>query len=230
MIFTEGALIALWEHSEHGVPRLLNKICKLCMKGRDKRFRVIEEEVVDLVGGRFQRLTGPVAQPRGQRGKRDPKASRPSRTQGRGPAPQALPLKKPLLSTAGVGARKTGVGRKAFGKTKSKGRERFHGRRYRVAPHQDRHTAEILRTASAATKEGRSRSRGRSGPKIQKYLSSRFLRPGPGVLWSDVRKSILNAFERPRRPPPMRSPASAVNDFPVNVPAAGFERIGPLGL
>ena len=70
MFFTDSALLALWEHSEHGVPRLVNKICKLCMKaGETNGFHVIDEEVVDQIGGRFQRLTGPAARPQGQRRK-----------------------------------------------------------------------------------------------------------------------------------------------------------------
>ena len=59
MFFTDAAIEALWHHSERGVPRLVNKLCKLCMKaGETNGFRVIEDEVVTQIGERFQRFTG----------------------------------------------------------------------------------------------------------------------------------------------------------------------------
>jgi type II secretory pathway predicted ATPase ExeA len=60
MIFDREAVEALWENSEHGVPRLVNKICKLCMKaGETNGFPIIGAEVVRQVGERFQKQTGP---------------------------------------------------------------------------------------------------------------------------------------------------------------------------
>jgi type II secretory pathway predicted ATPase ExeA len=58
-VFTEDAFPALWECSEYGVPRLINKICKLSLKaGETNGFRTVDGEVVRLIGERFQKLTG----------------------------------------------------------------------------------------------------------------------------------------------------------------------------
>ena len=59
-IFTEEAFHAIWEYSEHGVPRLINKICKLCLKaGETNGFNVVNGEIVKQIGERFQKMTGP---------------------------------------------------------------------------------------------------------------------------------------------------------------------------
>jgi len=64
-IFSDDAYASLWQHSEYGVPRLVNKICKLCLKaGETNEFNHINEKVVDQIGQRFQRLTGPALQKR----------------------------------------------------------------------------------------------------------------------------------------------------------------------
>lgn len=58
-IFTEDAYDPLWEHSEQGVPRLINKICKLCLKaGETNELGCIDGKIVSVIGERFQRLTG----------------------------------------------------------------------------------------------------------------------------------------------------------------------------
>jgi hypothetical protein len=55
----------LWEYSEHGVPRLINKIAKLCLKaGETNDFQVITSEVVQQIGERFDKMTGPAVQKR----------------------------------------------------------------------------------------------------------------------------------------------------------------------
>jgi len=59
-IFTDDAFPLIWEYSEHGVPRLINKICKLCLKaGETNEFTMINADVVRQIGERFQKLTGP---------------------------------------------------------------------------------------------------------------------------------------------------------------------------
>lgn len=64
-IFTEDTFPFLWEYSEHGIPRLINKICKLCLKaGETNEFDKIAGEVVNQIGERFQKLTGPDVQKR----------------------------------------------------------------------------------------------------------------------------------------------------------------------
>ncbi len=64
-IFTEDAIDKIWEYSDHGTPRLINKVAKLCLKtGETNEFEIIDGEIVDYIGGRFQKLTGPVSQKR----------------------------------------------------------------------------------------------------------------------------------------------------------------------
>ncbi len=61
MVFTDGAIEALWKYSEHGTPRLVNKLCKLCLKaGETNQFPRIETEVVNLIGERFAKRMGPL--------------------------------------------------------------------------------------------------------------------------------------------------------------------------
>jgi type II secretory pathway predicted ATPase ExeA len=64
-IFTDGAIGLIWAYSEFGIPRLINKICKLSLKaGETNGLRQIEGDVVRQVGERFQRLSGPMIQKR----------------------------------------------------------------------------------------------------------------------------------------------------------------------
>lgn len=59
-IFTEGGIDALWEHSESGVPRLINKLAKLCLKtGEINNLEYISGEIVDQVASRFARVGKP---------------------------------------------------------------------------------------------------------------------------------------------------------------------------
>jgi len=59
-IFTEDAYEYLWEHSDDGVPRLINKIAKLSLKaGETNQFDLITGEVVNQIGECFQKLTRP---------------------------------------------------------------------------------------------------------------------------------------------------------------------------
>jgi type II secretory pathway predicted ATPase ExeA len=59
-IFADDAYGSLWEYSEHGVPRLINKMCKLSLKaGETNAFMLISGEVVRQIGERFRHLTGP---------------------------------------------------------------------------------------------------------------------------------------------------------------------------
>lgn len=69
-IFAEDAFPALWEYSEHGVPRLINKICKLCLKaGETNGFAMLDRDVVQQIGQRFQKTAGPAAPKRKPRRK-----------------------------------------------------------------------------------------------------------------------------------------------------------------
>jgi len=64
-IFTDDAYGFLWEYSDHGVPRLINKICKLSLKaGETNQFEKISGEIIYQIGERFRNLTGPAVQKR----------------------------------------------------------------------------------------------------------------------------------------------------------------------
>ena len=64
-VFTNDAYCFLWEYSEHGVPRLINKISKLSLKaGETNQFTQISGEVVRQIGERFRHLAGPAVQKR----------------------------------------------------------------------------------------------------------------------------------------------------------------------
>jgi type II secretory pathway predicted ATPase ExeA len=59
-IFTDDAISAIWIYSENGVPRLINKICKLCLKaGETNSLHAIDGDIVRQISERFQKLTGP---------------------------------------------------------------------------------------------------------------------------------------------------------------------------
>jgi MSHA biogenesis protein MshM len=64
-IFTDEAIHNIWESSEHGVPRLINKMCKLCMKaGETNGLSTIDGEIAKQIASRFEKLTGPAVQKR----------------------------------------------------------------------------------------------------------------------------------------------------------------------
>jgi type II secretory pathway predicted ATPase ExeA len=64
-IFADDAFESLWEHSGHGIPRLVNKLSKLCLKaGETNRYECITGETVEQIGGRFHKLTVPAVEKR----------------------------------------------------------------------------------------------------------------------------------------------------------------------
>jgi len=64
-VFTNDAYGFLWEYSEQGVPRLINKISKLSLKaGETNQFTQISGEIVRQIGERFRHLAGPAVQKR----------------------------------------------------------------------------------------------------------------------------------------------------------------------
>ncbi|MCX5838562.1 MAG: AAA family ATPase [Deltaproteobacteria bacterium] len=67
-IFADDAFDILWEQSDHGVPRLVNKLSKLCLKaGETNHFEWITGEIVGQISSRFHKLTGPAIQKRKSR-------------------------------------------------------------------------------------------------------------------------------------------------------------------
>ena len=64
-IFTDESIPVIWEYSDHGIPRLINKICKLCLKaGETNKFKIISAEVAAQVSERFQKLSKTALQKR----------------------------------------------------------------------------------------------------------------------------------------------------------------------
>jgi type II secretory pathway predicted ATPase ExeA len=75
-IFTSDAISGIWEYSEHGVPRLINKICKLCLKaGEINNYQVISNEIVTQVTERFLKLSKTALQKRKPRRRPEPEIS-----------------------------------------------------------------------------------------------------------------------------------------------------------
>ncbi len=67
-IFADDAFDKLWQQSDHGVPRLVNKLSKLCLKaGETNNVEFITGEMVDQIGSRFHALAGPAIQKRRSR-------------------------------------------------------------------------------------------------------------------------------------------------------------------
>jgi hypothetical protein len=61
-IFTEDTYPLFWEYSDHGVPRLINKIAKLSLKaGETYGLERIDAQVVYQVGRQFEKTTGSAA-------------------------------------------------------------------------------------------------------------------------------------------------------------------------
>ncbi len=85
-IFTDDAIHRLFQYSEGGVPRLVNKIAKLCLKaGETNDFTAINGDVVQQIGQRFVKMTGPAVQKRTlsdkpRKRKAEPPAGKPGRT------------------------------------------------------------------------------------------------------------------------------------------------------
>ncbi len=64
-VFADDAFGMLWEQSGHGVPRLVNKLSKLCLKaGETNSFESINADIVEQIGARFHKLAGPAIQKR----------------------------------------------------------------------------------------------------------------------------------------------------------------------
>ena len=67
-IFSDDSIPILWEYSEQGVPRLVNKICKLCLKaGEINHYDYISSDLVLEISERFQKLSGTAVQKRKSR-------------------------------------------------------------------------------------------------------------------------------------------------------------------
>jgi hypothetical protein len=67
-IFTEQAYDAIWEYSEQGVPRLINKLAKLALKaGQTQGVQSIDETIIRQIGSRFERVAKAILPERRER-------------------------------------------------------------------------------------------------------------------------------------------------------------------
>lgn len=104
-IFSVDAIPVIWEFSEHGVPRLINKICKLCLKaGETNEFETISAEVAAQIADRFQKL-GKTSRRAPGRTTAEPEAGMeepeklPKRPKAAAPKPEAPELMAPSRPT-----------------------------------------------------------------------------------------------------------------------------------
>lgn len=59
-VFTDDAIQQIWVHSEKGVPRLINRLCKLSLKaGETNQLECVNGDVINAVAMRFARTTRP---------------------------------------------------------------------------------------------------------------------------------------------------------------------------
>lgn len=64
-IFDDDAIAVIWEYSDQGIPRLINRICKLCLKaGETNGFQTISAAVALQIAERFQKLSKTAMQKR----------------------------------------------------------------------------------------------------------------------------------------------------------------------
>lgn len=62
-IFTDDAYDVLWEYSEYGIPRLINRLCKLSLKaGETNQLEQINAGIVEQIASRFTRSSFSVPQ------------------------------------------------------------------------------------------------------------------------------------------------------------------------
>ncbi len=80
-VFSEEAFPFIWEHSSQGVPRLINKMCKLSLKaGETNGFDRVSGELIHQIGQRFASMTAPAAPKRKSRKKAEEKKTFPKET------------------------------------------------------------------------------------------------------------------------------------------------------
>jgi type II secretory pathway predicted ATPase ExeA len=67
-MFSDEAYDAIWDNSEHGVPRLVNKVAKLALKaGQTQAVQMIDAGIVRQIGSRFDRVSKAIPPERRER-------------------------------------------------------------------------------------------------------------------------------------------------------------------
>ncbi|HME42068.1 MAG TPA: AAA family ATPase, partial [Syntrophorhabdales bacterium] len=221
-IFTDEAVDILWEYSEHGVPRLINKICKLCLKaGETNGFELVDGVTAKQIAERFQKLTGPALQKRRPRkrllggalqtnAEEEKTEEEPS---------ESFTLQDKSLNVPEVSSDDEATdGKTAFGES----HETFEGtpetvqeETRRSVPDETRTELyeeaivgkfkikvgiplQLLKMATSSTRENRAKLAGSlAAQTLDKYpqLTSETA-VDPVALWSEIKALVLNAFER----------------------------------
>jgi len=199
--FAEGAIASLWKHSEQGVPRLVNKICKLCLKaGETNGFHLIDERIVDQIGSRFTRLRSRPDQKEDRHTEREPQKTfeRSPGTRIDFPSLEAVPKTQKDEALRAARTVETTTPPSPERNEQQDQLETaweadigsFH---IRIAIPSD-----VMRQAVASTSEIRTKLAGSlAAQTLQKYPQLAFSAShDPVALWSDIRKSIINAMEQ----------------------------------
>ncbi|HUJ89934.1 MAG TPA: AAA family ATPase, partial [Syntrophorhabdales bacterium] len=222
-IFTDEAIDILWEYSEHGVPRLINKICKLCLKaGETNGFELVDGVTAKQIAERFQKLTGPALQKRRPRkrllgGALQKKDAEEEKTEEE--LSESFTLQDKSLNAPEVSSDDEAIDDKtAF----TESSETFEGtpetvqeETRRSVPDETRTELyeeaivgkfkikvgiplQLLKMATSSTRENRAKLAGSlAAQTLDKYpqLTSETA-VDPVALWSEIKSLVLNAFER----------------------------------
>ena len=198
MLFSDSAIDALWVHSEHGVPRLVNKMCKLCLKaGETNAFEAIDGETVNLIGERFQKQVGPNELRESRIKKAAKKHTGPADSEEATTERRKVANDKDdsnVVSPIRSLTPKTAVdhGHQAEN-TETSWETDIGPFRVKIAIPFD-----ILQQAGASTFETRKKIAGSlAAQTLQRYPQMAFSSShDPVALWGDITKSILTAFEQ----------------------------------
>ena len=200
MFFNDAAIEALWRHSERGVPRLVNKLCKLCMKaGETNGFPVIDDEVVNQIGERFERFTR-VARHKTKRPaqiEQEDHLTEPSEGKEIA-APESIIEEKveekpPVISVLEPGEQASAEQIERVDQQEASWETDIGSFHIKIAVPID-----ILRQAGSSPWETRTKIAGTlAAQTLQRYPQLAFSPSQDQVaLWSNIRNSILSAFEQ----------------------------------
>jgi type II secretory pathway predicted ATPase ExeA len=206
MFFSDAAIETLWRHSERGVPRLVNKLCKLCMKaGETNGFPVIDDEVVNQIGERFRRITGAVRRNTRQPAQVEQQIHLTEHSEGKEIAAPDMLIEETVEETPQVIS------------APEPGQQASTEPIERVDPQEASWETDIgsfhvkievpidiLRQAGLSPWETRTKIAGTlAAQTLQKYPELAFSPSQDQVaLWSNIRNSILSAFEQQASAPP----------------------------
>jgi general secretion pathway protein A len=215
-VFTEDAIDILWEYSNHGVPRLINKICKLCLKaGETNGFELIDGGTARQVAERFQKLTGPALQkrrPRKRTGNNGVEKTADVEKLGAEQPPQHLMLEEEVFSPPEEAADQEPVESQAAPDEAEAAPARSAPEPAHEPPPSEIYEeaivgkfkikigipAQLLKMAVSSTRENRVKLAGMlAAQTLDKYpqLTSETA-TDPVALWSEIKTLILNALER----------------------------------